>query len=309
MTRILRALAAILLIAFVWPMAHAQEQAIPALTGHVIDGTGTLSAQDHSSLEQRLAELERSTGSQVVMLLVPTTAPEDIAAYANRVANAWKIGRQDVGDGVLVVVAKNDRRMRIEVAKSLEGAIPDLRAARIIDEQMAPQFRNNQYATGLANAADAIGAAIRGENLPAPTSPRKQQNPTSLLNGIDLPTLAIFFFVFVTIAGSVLRGLLGRPLGSVAAGGIAGVSAFAITTSLLLAGGVGVVAFLMVLLTGASGRGSSLGRSGGGPIIVPTGRGGWGSGGGGWSGGSSSGGGFSSGGGGDFGGGGASGDW
>lgn len=308
MTQILRALAAILLLAFGWATAQAEVQAIPALSGHVIDGTGTLSAQEHGALEQQLAELERSTGSQVVMLLVPSTAPEDIAAYANRVANAWKIGRKDVGDGVLVVVAKNDRRMRIEVAKSLEGAIPDLRAARIIDERMAPQFRNNRYAAGLADAADAIGAAIRGENLPAPSAARKQPAPASLLDGVDLPTLAIFFFVFVTIAGSVLRGLMGRPLGSVAAGGIAGISAFAITASLLLAGGVGLVAFLLVLLTGASGRGSSLGGRGGGPF-VPMG-GGWGSsgGGGGWGGGSS-GGGFSSGGGGDFGGGGASGDW
>ncbi|MGE8320841.1 MAG: TPM domain-containing protein [Comamonas sp.] len=309
MMHILRALIATLLIAISWGTAQAQVQAIPALSGHVVDGTATLSAQEHADLEQRLAELERSTGSQVVALLVPTTAPEDIAAYANRVANAWKIGRKDVGDGVLLVVAKNDRRMRIEVAKSLEGAIPDLRAARIIDERMAPEFRNNRYAAGLAGAADAIGAAIRGENLPAPTAARKPQGPASLLDGVDLPTLAIFFFVFVSIAGSVLRGMLGRPLGSVAAGGIAGVSAFAITASLLLAGGVGVVAFLMVLLTGASGRGSSLGGRGG-PVVLGHG-GGWSSGGGGWSGGSSSGGGggFSSGGGGDFGGGGASGDW
>lgn len=308
MTQILRALAAILLMAFGWATAQAQVQAIPPLSGHVIDGTGTLSAQEHADLERRLTELEQSSGSQVVALLVPTTAPEDIAAYANRVANAWKIGRKDVGDGVLLVVAKNDRHMRIEVAKSLEGAIPDLRAAHIIDEQMAPEFRNNRYAAGLANAIDAIAAAIRGENLPAPAAPRQRHAPASLLDSVDLPTLAIFFFVFVTIAGSVLRGLLGRPLGSIAAGGIAGFSAFAITASLLLAGGVGVVAFLMVLLTGASGRGSSLGGRGGGPF-VPMG-GGWGSsgGGGGWSGGSS-GGGFSSGGGGDFGGGGASGDW
>ena len=125
-----------------------------------MDQTGTLSANDIQALEGQLVALEKSRGSQVVVLMVPTTAPEDIAAYANRVGNQWKIGRRDVGDGVLVVVAKNDRKMRIEVAKSLEGAIPDIAAARIIDGAMKPRFQQGDFAGGIAAAITQIGARI-----------------------------------------------------------------------------------------------------------------------------------------------------
>jgi len=139
---------------------------VPPLTGHVIDQTGTLSAADTQALEGQLVALEKARGSQVVVLMVPTTAPEDIAAYANRVGNQWKIGRRDVGDGVLVLVAKNDRKMRIEVAKSLEGAIPDIAAARIIDGAMKPRFQQGDFAGGLSAAVTQIGARIAGEALP-----------------------------------------------------------------------------------------------------------------------------------------------
>src|SRR5688572_9930380 len=136
-----QALIAILFIACALPWAHADGGALPVpkLTGAVIDQTGTLTASDTAALEAQLQSLERTRGTQVVVLMVATTAPEDIASFAYRVGNAWKIGCRDVGDGVLVIVAKNDRKMRIEVAKALEGAIPDIAAARIIDEAMKPR--------------------------------------------------------------------------------------------------------------------------------------------------------------------------
>jgi len=276
---------------------QAQERLpVPALSARVIDQTQTLDAAQRQTLEARLQGLEEKSGSQVVVLMVPTTAPEDIASYAHRVADSWKIGRRDVGDGLLIVVAKNDRRMRIEVARALEGAVPDLAAARIIDQAMAPRFRDNDYAGGLLAALDQIGARIADEKLPLPQS----RAGTGQQEGIDLSQLAIFLFFGVMFIGPLVRRLLGGRLGSVVVGGGTGVLAYLLTASVVLAGGAGVVALLLTLL--ANSRGS--GRSGG-PFIGGggLGSGGWGGGGGGLRGG----GGFRSGGGGSFGGGGASG--
>jgi hypothetical protein len=133
-------------------------QPVPALVTPVIDTTGTLQAPQKAALEAKLSALEAAKGSQVVLLMVPTTAPEDIASYANRIGNAWKIGRKGVGDGVLLVVAKDDRKVRIEVAKTLEGAIPDLAAKQIIDEALTPRFKQGDYAGGL----DAGHLSVRG---------------------------------------------------------------------------------------------------------------------------------------------------
>ena len=280
-------------------LAQAAVLPVPALTAHVIDQTGTLSTQESAALDAQLNQLEKDTGAQVVALIVPTTAPEDIAAYANRVANTWKIGRKDIGDGLLLIVAKDDRRMRIEVAKTLEGAIPDLRAARIIDDAMKPAFRNNQYSAGLQAAVQQIGAAIKGEALPPPQASRNGQGAAPSGGSMDIGEWAIFFFAAVLMGGGILRAMLGRGLGSVVMGGAAGVLAFVLTSSVLIAVGAGVVALFIVLLTGGL-------RPGG----VVTGGGGYGGGfGGGSGGGFGGGGGFSSGGGGNFGGGGASGDW
>ena len=269
---------------------------MPALTARVIDQTATLSESDRQSLESQLAAIEQQHGSQVVVLMVPTTAPEDIAAFANRVGNAWKIGRRDVGDGVLVIVAKDDRRMRIEVAKALEGAIPDLAAARIIDGAMKPRFRENDFAGGLQAAVAQIGARIAGESLPLP-----QANPQRAAdNGPDWQDLAIFLFFGVIVGGPIVRSLFGRPLGGLVMGGGVGALAFLATASVLLASGAGIAALLYTWIF--AGRGVPIVWNGGGGGHG----GGWsGGGGGGWGGG----GGFSSGGGGDFGGGGASGDW
>lgn len=284
---------ALLALAAVLVPAWAQDlQPVPALTAHVLDATGTLDTAQLQALDARLDAFEKSSGSQVVMLLVPTTQPEDIASYANRVGNTWKIGRKDVGDGLLVVVAKNDRKIRIEVAKALEGAIPDLAAKQVIDEAMTPAFRRGDYAAGLDAAADRITALIKGEAL-APPAPQAAFD----VEGFDWEDLAIFMFFAVVVGASVVRRIFGRKLGALLIGAGTGAVALVVTSSLLVAAIAALVAMLFGLF--ASFNPGSFTRGGGG---------GWNSGGGGWSSGSG-GGGFSSGGGGDFGGGGASGDW
>lgn len=279
---------------------------VPALKARVIDETGTLSAAEVQSLDAKLAQFEQRKGSQIVVLMVPATAPEDIAAYANRVANAWKIGRREVGDGVLVIVAKDERRMRIEVAKTLEGAVPDLAAARIVDQQMKPAFRTGDFAGGLEAAADALIARIENEALPLPMPQSHTVQRQGLLD-VDWEDLAVFVFFGVVLGGPLLRSLLGNKLGPLATGGLAGVAVFIVTTSLVVAALATVAALVLAFVTGHR-AGSGLGGHGGSSGGWSGGWSGGGSGGGGWSSGSS-GGGFSSGGGGDFGGGGASGDW
>lgn len=270
-------------------------QAIPALSGHVIDTTGTLDTSQKASLEAKLSALEAAKGSQVVILIVSTVQPEDISSYANRVGNTWKIGRNEVGDGVLLVVAKEDRKVRIEVAKTLEGAIPDLAAKRIISEAITPRFKTGDYAGGLSAAVDQLAARIKGEALPE-VAPRNADGLGSLPGGFNWMDLAIFLFFAVPIGGAIAKRIFGQKLGSLLTGGGVGLLAFILTTSLLVAGIAGVVALLFALFSGLS--------------LPTSGRGGRGGfGGGGFSGGGGGGGGFSSGGGGDFGGGGASGDW
>ena len=264
-------------------------QPIPPLKARVTDQTATLSAQQLAALEAQLKALEDETGAQVAVLMVATTAPEDIAAYTWRVASSWKLGRKDIGDGSLIVVAKNDRRMRIEVARKLEGAIPDIQAGRIIDGAMKPRFRVDDYAGGLSAAIDQMSLLIRGEKLPVPAQQQSQSSSWSQNLDFLLPLLFFGFPLGIAIA----RALFGRVLGSLIVGGIAGAAAYFITTSMLIAGVAAFIGLLFTLL-------SNLSRMSSGPYISSGGGGGWGSGGGG---------GFSSGGGGSFGGGGASGDW
>ena len=286
--------------------AGAQDlQAVPPLNARVTDLTGTLDDGQRQALEAKLAAFEAEAGPQIVVLVVASTEPEDIAAYAYRVADTWKVGRREVGDGVLLLVAKNDRKVRIEVAKALEGAIPDLAARQIIDRAVRPAFKAGDYAGGLSAAVDQLSARIRGENLPLPAAQGKKAKASS---GPDWGELAMFFFIGVPVVGGVLTAMLGRPLGSLATAAGAGGVAWWLSTSLMLAGLAGVVSLVLVGVMGV-GAGSSrraLGggrRGGGGPPII------WGGGGGGGGWGGGGGGGFSSGGGGDFGGGGASGDW
>jgi uncharacterized protein len=277
-------------------------QKIPTLTGHVVDATGLLDASQHAALEAKLAALEKAKGSQVVVLIVPTVQPEDISSYANRVGNAWKIGRKNVGDGVLFVVAFKDRQMRIEVAKTLEGAIPDLAAKQIIANAVTPRFKAGDYAGGISAGVDQLTARINGEALPEVGAAGTDSFGGGLA-GFNWMDLAIFLFFAVPIGGAIAKSIFGQKLGSFITGGAVGTLAFMATASLVLAGVAGVVAMLFALMSGLSS--ASSGRSGG------FGRGGFGGGGfgGGGFGGGGGGGGFSSGGGGDFGGGGASGSW
>ncbi len=295
MRQLLACLFALLLVV-ASPLRAQDVQPVPPLSGRVIDQTGTLTPAQVQALSSKLEGIEQQRGSQIVVLLVASTQPEDIAAFAQRVGEQWKIGRRDVGDGLLIVVAKNDRKVRIEVAKALEGAVPDLAAKQIINDRITPAFRAGDFAGGLNAAVDRLAERIGSEGLPEPGA--KPSAPSG--GGFDISDIAIFFFVGVPIAGAFLTSILGRKLGSVATAGVAGGLGWWITTSLLIAGGAGLVALILV---GVMGVGSRRGGSG-----VPIIWGGGGGGGGGWSGGGG-GGGFSSGGGGDFGGGGASGDW
>ena len=281
--RPLSLLFALLLSAAAW----AQDVLpVPPLSGRVIDQTATLTAPQRAALDAKLAAFEAQAGPQMVLLLVPTTAPEDIAAYAQRVADQWKIGRRDVGDGLLLVVAKNDRNVRIEVAKTLEGAVPDLAAHQIIDGVVVPAFRSGDYAGGLNAAVDRLQARIRGENLPAPAAARGGGGAS------PLGSLGLAPFIAVLVVGSVLARLIGRKAGALLTAGVAGGLAWWLSASLLLALGAALVS---VVLVGVVGLGTALQLLGGARY-----GGGFGGGGGG---------GFSSGGGGDFGGGGASGRW
>ncbi|MGM9487512.1 TPM domain-containing protein [Ideonella sp. YS5] len=286
--------------------AQAQElQQVPALSARVTDQTATLTAGQREALEAKLATFEREAGTQIVVLIVATTKPEDIAAYAYRVADQWKVGRRDVGDGLLVLVAKEDRRVRIEVAKALEGAIPDLAARQIIDGALRPAFKAGDYAGGLNAAIDQLAARVRGEALPTPA----QQPSRERKSGFGWDQLAMFFFLGVPVIGAVLTGVLGRKVGGLATGGAAGAVAWWFGAPLLIAGAAALVALLLVGVLGigsAARRSLGGGRGGRGGLVPPII---WGGGGGGSWGGGGGGGGFSSGGGGDFGGGGASGDW
>jgi uncharacterized protein len=294
----LRVLFATALLAFAAALPASAQALLPIPPlARVVDQTATLDASQLAALESKLAEVEQRLGSQIVVVLVPTTQPEDIFAYTQRLGEAWKLGRREVGDGALIVVAKNDRKVRIATARALEGAIPDLAAQQIIDERITPAFRAGDFAGGLNQAVDAMAARISGEGLPAP----KAGGAARSTDGFDLQDLAIFLFVGAPILGAILTGIFGRKLGALVTGGAIGGIGWWITASAVLAAGAGLVALVLVGVLGVGSRRGGFG--GGGPPII------WGGGGGGFGGGGGGGGGFSSGGGGGFGGGGASGGW
>lgn len=301
------ALASCLLALPSWAVDAAGLQVVPALRAHVMDETGTLSASDTAALEQQLAGFEQQRGAQIVVLLVNTTAPEDIADYSQRVAETWKLGRAGVGDGLLLVAALQDRRVRIAPYKTLEGAIPDALAKRIIDQQIVPAFRRGDYAGGLRDALTQLQARITGEALPEPAAvpPRPQ------VDDFDIVEAAMLLLVAVPLVTGVLRQLLGQRLGALAGAAGASFLVWQITQRAWMALLAGLIGFFAGLLS--RGLPVSAGRQGGGWGGPPMGGwgnshgGGWGHGGGGFGGGG--GGGMSSGGGGDAGGGGASGSW
>lgn len=288
-------LLALLLVAAGLSLAHADE-APPKLTRHVTDLTGTLSAQQIDQLDNQLVALEKGKGAQLVVLMVSSTQPQDIESYSLAVAEANKVGRKGPDDGVLLLIAKNDRRVRIEVGYGLEGAIPDAAANRIIREYLAPKFRTNDYYGGISDAVGALTSLINDEALPPPVESAHRES-----RGMGFQQM-LLIGVFV---GLFLRGILGRarawlrtPLGAALTGGLLWL--LAATTGAAVLGAI--IGGVMMLLPAGSGR--SIGGGGWG------GFGGWGGGGfGGGGGGSFGGGGGFSGGGGSFGGGGSSGSW
>jgi uncharacterized protein len=293
------ALVATVSLAQGWETGSDGLAPIPPLRARVTDLTGTLSASDQQALDQKLSAWERDSGNQLVVLMVPSTQPEPIEAYSIRVAEAWKIGRKGQDNGVVFLIAKNDRKMRLEVGYGLEGVLTDVTARRIIAENVAPLFRQNQYAAGINAGVDRVIAVVgKGEPLPPPKTAAKQRRG---VGGFDFGTLLIVLLVVVPVVGGILSRIFGKVLGSGIGGGTVGAIAWFVGGSLVVAALAGVVGFfIMLLFSGAGG----IGRRGGGWVPIPTGGGGsWG--GGGFGGG---GGGFSGGGGG-FGGGGASGGW
>jgi uncharacterized protein len=296
--------ASFLALVLCWAFAFAAwaDVAVPPLTGRVVDRTGTLSDSDVASLTQRLKDLETRKGSQVAVLIVPTTAPETIEQYSIRVAEAWKIGRRKIDDGALLVIAKDDHKLRIEVGYGLEGALTDITSKRIIDEAITPRFRSGDFSGGIAAGVNRIIGVVDGESLPAPPAQTQQGQRTIPLEFFN-PTNP-FVIIAIVIFGSILRSTLGRLIGSVTAGSLVALAVWYFLSSLIAALLAGAVVSVITMFSDTITAGSPSGR----------GRGGWsggGSSGGSWSGGSSGSsdsGGFS-GGGGSFGGGGASGSW
>ena len=258
------------------------EIAIPPLEARITDLTGTLSQTQRAQLDGKLRDLESRKGSQIAILLVPTTEPETIEQYAIRVAEQWKLGRKGIDDGVLILAALQDHTLRLEVGYGLEGVIPDAIAKRVISEIMLPSFRQGDYYNGLAAGVDRLVRLIDGEPLPAP----ERRNS----NGANNNALPLLFFAAIALAG-ILRAIFGQLLGASIVGAIIGVAAWLIFGSLIFGFIAAIFAFIMTL-----GGGGRYGGIGGGGF------------GGGGLGGGFGGGGFSGGGGG-FGGGGASGRW
>lgn len=286
----LLALCAMLLFAsqlFYSQPALAELAAIPDLSARVTDVTGTLSTEEKSQLEAKLSAFEQKKGSQITLLILPSTQPEEIEQYSIRVVEKWKIGRKKVDDGILVLVAKDDHKMRIEVGYGLEGAIPDLTAKRVIAEVIAPKFKQGDFAGGLSDGVDKLIGLVDGEALPAPEAHSS--------SGLDIGGMLPMLLFGGMISGLLLRSLFGTFFGSAFNGGLIGGIVFLLGTAAFGASVLGVIAFFITMMLGARGiNGYQRGYTGG------MGGGGFG--------GSSSGGGFSGGGGG-FGGGGASGGW
>lgn len=304
----LRALLLVLALAGAVAPASAQSlQPVPPLASRVTDLTGTLTAGQQAELDQKLAAFEQRKGAQLAVLLVGTTEPESIEAYSIRVAEAWKLGREGIDDGALLLVALQDRTLRIEVGYGLEGVLPDAIARRIIDETIKPLFRQRDIHGGINAGIDRMMQVVDGEPLPPPD--KQWKRPADRIGGL-LPLL----FFGVLAGGAALRAFLGRPLGSLATGAAAGGVVWLVSKLLAAAIGVGLVAFLLSLFMGLgssalrqAGRGGR-GGWGGWPGGFGGGPGGGGLGRGGFGGGLGGLGGFRGGGGG-FGGGGASGRW
>lgn len=280
-SRVLRGL--LLAFALGCALLVSAQLAVPPLTGHVTDLTGTLSAEQKGALERTLSAFEARKGSQLAVLLMASTAPEAIDAYALRVAEQWKLGRKKIDDGAILLVAKEDRALRIEVGYGLEGALNDATSQRIISEIIVPRFKQQDFYGGLTAGVGQIIRVIDGEPLPA-----VGQRPLDRFAAMQqyAPTLLILALV----VGGVLRAVLGRVAGALVTGGAVAVIAWWMVGAVAIAVLAGIMALFVTLLGGSLGRHGLGGHYGGGD------RGGSGLGG-------------FRGGGGGFGGGGASGRW
>ncbi len=258
------------------PLLAQAEVPVPPLKARVTDLTGTLTAEQQAGIESRLAAFEQKKGSQVALLIVPTTQPEAIEQYSIRIVEQWKLGRKGVDDGALLLVAKDDHTLRIEVGYGLEGALNDATSKRIIEEFIVPRFKAGDFAGGITAGLDRIIGVIDGEPLPAP-KPHAS-------GGSAIDTYFPVVFAVALIGGAILRAMLGSFAGGLATGGLVGVVVWLLGAGMFFAILFGLMAFVMTL-----GGGRGFGGMGGGGF-------------------SSGGGGFSGGGGG-FGGGGASGRW
>jgi uncharacterized protein len=258
--------ASILALLLCWAFAALADVAVPPLVGRVVDQTFTLSAGDVASLQQTLRDFEQRKGSQVAVLIVPTTAPETIEQYSLRVAETWKIGRRKIDDGAILVIAKDDRKLRIEVGYGLEGALTDVTAKRIIDEIITPRFKAGDFAGGILAGIDRIIRVIDGEKLPAPE--QKWQQSFGWLSHID--PLNPFVIFAIIILGAVLRNIAGRLVSAAVVSGLVGVLAWFVAgsqaASILLGGIVFVIAMFAQaqvaspIPASARGRGRGRGR-------------------------------------------------
>jgi len=273
------------------------EIAVPKLTAHVVDLTGTLTADERATLDGKLAAFESAHGSQVAVLLVPSIGSEAIEDFATRVTDQWQLGRKGVDDGVLLVVAKEQRKLRIQTGRGVQGTLTDALSKRIVSDVIAPRFRNGDFAGGLDAGVEAIVKAVEGEALPLPEVRQSAHRVDSIGS---FSNLLIFAFFLVPVVGMILRGLVGRFFGAGLTSGITGIAAWFVLGSLGIGILAALVAFVFVLFSGTGlARGIRPGGWGGGGFGGRFGGGGFGGGGGG---------GFSGGGGG-FDGGGASGSW
>lgn len=281
MNRVAAARTGLLALLLGWCLvAAAQPVAVPPLTARVTDQTGTLSAGQAAALESKLQAFETEKGSQLAVLIVPSTGDEPIEQYSLRVVEQWKLGRKNVDDGALLIVAKDDRTLRIEVGYGLEGALNDATAKRIISEIIVPRFQQGDFYAGIDAGIDRMIGVVRGEPLPAP-----ERTAGDVVG--EFSQLMPVVVMAVLVLGGILRAVLGRMPAALLAGAGVTVLSWLLIGVLWAALGAGVMAFVFTLLGGGIGRGGwhSGGRSGGG-----------------------FGGGFGGGGGG-FGGGGASGRW
>jgi uncharacterized protein len=280
----LRALGALaLVVGLGWSLLAKADVPVPPLSARVIDQTGTLTSEQRASLEQTLQTFENKKGSQIAVLIVPTTAPESIEQYSIRVVEQWKLGRKKVDDGALLLIAKDDRTLRIEVGYGLEGVLSDITSKRIISDVMVPYLKKGDFYGGISAGVDRMIRVIDGEPLPAP-------KPQAHIDGDQFSSTLPVVLIFAVVVGGVLRSLLGRVLGASVTSGLVAVGVWLLLSTLSFALIAGLVTFFFTLVGGGRGFGGGIGGFGG----FGGGSGGFGSGG-------------FSGGGGGFGGGGASG--